>query len=89
MSHGRERDADPPSARALLEVARRGDTAAFDQLVTPDRGELLAYCYRMLGSLQRAEDALRLIDTRIWEVHAERREQPNPAGPRFPGAAVL
>ena len=62
----------------LLTAARGGDQRAFGQLAEPYHRPLHAHCYRMLGSVPDAEDAVQETLLRAWRNL-----------PRFEGRSAL
>jgi RNA polymerase sigma-70 factor, ECF subfamily len=50
----------------LLQAALAGDSNAFSQLFEPYRRPLLLYGYRLLGSLEDAEDLVQDVSVRAW-----------------------
>src|SRR5262249_15245086 len=60
------RHVDDEWAGPAVAAARRGDEAAFGRLVERLRPELTLHCYRMLGSLDDAEDTVQDVFLQAW-----------------------
>ena len=61
---------NPPvtPAATALNRARRGDRRAFSRLTEPYRRELIAYCYRLTGTLTEAEDMVQEAFLRAFKA---------------------
>jgi RNA polymerase sigma-70 factor (ECF subfamily) len=59
----------------IVSAATTGDEAAFTELVERYRSELQVHAYRMLGSLEDAQDALQEAFLRAWTGRATYRGQ--------------
>ncbi len=62
------RESPTREAPAALQRARRGDRKAFGKLTEPYRRELIAYCYRLTGTLTEAEDMVQEAFVRAFRA---------------------
>jgi RNA polymerase sigma-70 factor (ECF subfamily) len=69
------RTATDATDQRIVSAATAGDQAAFTELVERYRSELQVHAYRMLGSLEDAQDALQEAFLRAWSGRATYRGQ--------------
>jgi RNA polymerase sigma-70 factor (ECF subfamily) len=65
---------DQTVTQSTLKLARRGDEEAFQALTDPYRRELQVHCYRIMGSVQDAEDMVQETLLAAWRA-LERYEE--------------
>lgn len=56
-----------PDDRSLVDAVRKGDTAAFEQLVRRKTSKVYALCYRVIGNAEDAKDIAQLVFMKLWE----------------------
>lgn len=59
--------APSPSVDGVIERARRGEMAAFEELYQQTSGRVFAICLRMTGDRERARELLQDVYVRVWE----------------------
>jgi len=61
------KDSVEPDDRQLVESVRRGDDAAFEQLVRRKASKVYGLCYRVIGNGEDAKDISQLVFIKLWE----------------------
>jgi RNA polymerase sigma-70 factor, ECF subfamily len=77
MAHQNMTETHPDDAE-LVPALRSGDEDAYEALTRRYRSELQLHCYRMLGSLHDAEDAVQETFARAWRHRGALRENASP-----------